>query len=354
MATATPNVALAGTATENRDVVQSIFNAARSSTPHIDDSIAVFTSDHSSQATLHGKEAHTGSAADASVHHTAICENAVRDDQASFLYQHEQGSDMRVSPSTQVVTHAQSQTPTQTDNEYSRLDDHNFMSSLPFDILDFTADVSGDFATNNLLSLPHDDQLLPYTSNFGPRNDFFLPASELPSGMQTPQDRRHRTLDMSAQAFQESVWLWIPTERDHGAAELKDLDRIALPHDAPRIQGIDSDNGQLCKQRIDELTRSAMLAVVLSTADRTFHRHILANFPSPDLLTSLINKFLDFHVHQDMTWIHPASINLTKETPVFLISLLAYGALLSPNQNIRKLGYAMQEAVRLAGREEVG
>lgn len=96
-----------------------------------------------------------------------------------------------------------------------------------------------------------------------------------------------------------------------------------------------------------------MLALVLSTADRAFHRHMIAYFPGADLLTNLVNRFLAFHANQDTTWIHPASITLPQEPPLFLTSLVAYGAILSPNQDLRKLGYALQEAVRLASREEV-
>lgn len=272
---------------------------------------------------------------------------------SSYFHPHGDPSDANPSPPTQHTIQGQLHTPMQTDHGHPRPEDQPFMDSLPLDVLDFGADAAFDFTTSHLLSLPFDDQSMPYNFNFAPGDDTSFPAFQIPSRAQTPHDRRHTTLDMGAQAFRESIWLWIPTERDHGAAELHALDRFALPREESRVQNIERGDARMCHGRIDEATRSEMLAMVLSTADRAVHRHMIVSFPGADLLTGLVNDFLVFHAQQDITWIHSSSITLNKESPVFLTCLVAHGAILSPNQDLRKLGYAMQEAVRIAGRDEV-
>ncbi|KAF2158258.1 hypothetical protein K461DRAFT_318225 [Myriangium duriaei CBS 260.36] len=204
-----------------------------------------------------------------------------------------------------------------------------------------------DFGMDNLFGVT--DRLDDVFTVFGDQEQIqpFEPG-EWPSnrsGFVTPNGGRTFNLGMIAQAFRESIWMWTPASADHAGDEQSNLtlleDNVTLERrgfiDLPPLQ-----------EHISQMTRGKMLAMVLKTCEPMIYPRVLGSFPSPNLLSNVIHNFLAFHVSQEVTWIHPATIELNRELPEFLTILAASGATISHVPEVLKLGFAMQEAVRVA------
>ena len=100
-------------------------------------------------------------------------------------------------------------------------------------------------------------------------------------------------------------------------------------------------------QQLSQATRDSILAMVLSTCEASIYPRVVACFPSAELLTNLLHSFVSFHLRQEISWIHPATLKINEESPEFIGSLICSGAALSRVLELRKLGFAMQEALRL-------
>lgn len=219
--------------------------------------------------------------------------------------------------------------------------------SLPRDVLDIGVDLTFDTPSifHTEFQFPTDQQLL--------QPEFELVEDDPPvsrGGFVTPGLRGKVDIIASVQAFKESLWLWTPEISDRNALEQRNL---SLPWDGTSSGSDFYSEFPLLHQGISSVTRGKILAMVLRTCEATMHSHVISHFPSSELLTNLIQNFVSFHSQQDIMWIHPASIELNKEPPLFLISMVATGAAISPIQEIRKLGFAMQEALREALPPEV-
>lgn len=170
------------------------------------------------------------------------------------------------------------------------------------------------------------------------------------SGFVTPGLRGKFNINASTQAFKESLWLWTPAKGDHGALDQLNL---SLPWDSVFVNDQGSIELSPSCERVSKTTRGKVLAMVLRTCEKDMYQHIVSNFPGTDLLTRLIHNFINFHARTDMPWIHLATIEVNKESPEFLGSMVAYGAAISTEPELRKLGFAIQEAVRMANPHEV-
>jgi len=212
--------------------------------------------------------------------------------------------------------------------------------SLPRDVLDFGVELTFDTPSifHTEFQFPTDQQLL---------QPEFEPFEDDPSvgrgGFVTPGLRGKVDIIASVQAFKESLWLWTPEVSDHSATEQRNL---SLPWDSTSSGSEFYSEFPLLHRGVSSVTRGKILAMVLRTCEATIHSHVISHFPSSEVLTNLIQNFVGFHSQQDIMWIHPASIELNREPPLFLISMVAAGAAMSPMQEVRKLGFAMQEALR--------
>lgn len=163
------------------------------------------------------------------------------------------------------------------------------------------------------------------------------------SGTRTPDIRN--SINLGAQAFKDSLWRWIPGQQDHGYAEQLNL---SLPPDADLSRIRLAFGGELVQPRISQTSRDRILGMVLSTCQQNSFARVVSSFPSADLLTRLLHNFIDFHSRLADCWIHLPTIQRDQSKPELLAIMVASGAVLSGVQVIRKLGFALQEAVRLA------
>ncbi|KAM3065720.1 hypothetical protein ACMFMG_011423 [Clarireedia jacksonii] len=161
------------------------------------------------------------------------------------------------------------------------------------------------------------------------------------------QMRKGRDVEQNAlpKFLQQSIWRFVPAPRDHGFAEQANL---SLPGEEGIVDSPESFgefNQRTTAEKLDTQSRDKILSIVLSQVK--LHRtSAISAFPSVELLDNLIQFFLAGPFHRGSAWIHSASFRPKKTRPELLLAMAAYGAVLTPDRSLRKLGFAMQEVVR--------
>ncbi len=220
------------------------------------------------------------------------------------------------------------------------------LQHFPRDVLDFNIDTSFEFT--NAYSMPtmlsNEQHNLPFLHARVEGEDH----SGSRSGYTTPGIRR--SISLGTQAFKESLWLWTPAAEDHGYAEQTNL---SLPFESVTSETAGVDTTFPCEQ-LSQAARDSILAMVLSTCEAATFPRVVACFPSAELLTNLLRNYISFHNRQEVSWIHPATLRVNDESAGFLGGLICSGAVLSRVPELRKLGFAIQEALRLSTATLVG
>ncbi|KAG9570649.1 hypothetical protein KCU71_g1226, partial [Aureobasidium melanogenum] len=144
------------------------------------------------------------------------------------------------------------------------------------------------------------------------------------------------------EAFQKSLWRWTPGRTDQGHCEQSNL---SLPNH------IGAPNLSTCRPHVEALTqlaRDRMLAMILETCERDAIPQIVTSFPSAELLNHLMQESLCFHDRETNSFIHIPTFRPQDMHAELVASIVFFGAVRSPILLIRKLGFALQESVRLA------
>lgn len=224
--------------------------------------------------------------------------------------------------------------------------EHHDLNFAPRDFLDFNFPTSFeyldgyDIPPHLNMRQSHDH---PAAGDVEPQVHFGQPVtSAARSGYATPTGKSG--LGMSAQAFKESLWLWTPQQGDNVKA---DQGNLSLPAEA-FITGEQEGLGPPPFPLLGQTARDQVLAAVLDNCDRAMTTVVVSSFPSAELLTVLIHKWMVYHRNQVDSWFHFAEFDPNNESPDMLICMIAAGAALSKSPRVRKLGYAFQEAARAA------
>ena len=173
-----------------------------------------------------------------------------------------------------------------------------------------------------------------------PTGDLQGPAS----GTRTPDVRN--SINLGTQAFKKSLWQWTPAQQDHGYAEQLNL---SLPYqniDSPEIRL--AADVHLVDQRLEQSSRDKILAMILSTCEPQMFSRVVSSFPSAELLDNIMHQFFSYQLSQTNSWIHLPTFRPNEQMPELIAAIVAAGAVLSTVPVVRKLGFAIQEAVRLA------
>lgn len=234
---------------------------------------------------------------------------------------------------------------------------------------DFLADIMMSVSPNQLDMGPvgsnSTDILMPDVFDFGIEKDFDLNAIDfqLLSQPFIPGSPTHQPIDaddtncppsraeynngagldpVSVEAFQKSLWRWTPGQTDRGHCEQINL---SLPYHL----GVPSSfTTRPCVEALNQLARDRMLAMVLDTCEREAVPRIVTSFPSAELLDHLMQEYLVFHDQEPDPFIHVPTFQPQLMRAELVASTVFFGAVRSPVPLIRKLGFALQESVRLA------
>jgi hypothetical protein len=150
-----------------------------------------------------------------------------------------------------------------------------------------------------------------------------------------------------AEAFRTSVWRFTPRPQDHSAAEQQHLSLpdVAQGHDSPESR-IRLDR-RTTTEKLDQSCRDKIIALVLSTCKPAMMFRSVSAFPSVELLDIVLQFFLTSSLSGADSWLHiPTFCSTTKDRTEILLAAISAGAVLTPDNSLRKLGFALQEAIR--------
>ncbi|EMC94132.1 hypothetical protein BAUCODRAFT_55242, partial [Baudoinia panamericana UAMH 10762] len=142
-----------------------------------------------------------------------------------------------------------------------------------------------------------------------------------------------------------SVWRFRPLAKDSGSAEQANLS-------LPTPTSLDIDRRVTCEP-LSQTSRDKILAMILSTCKPNSIPRAVACFPSISLLDSLFQFSLTSPGSHAKHWIHAPTLLAGQSRPEVLAAIIAAGAVLTPDAAIRKVGYAIQEAIRTAVQVQV-
>ncbi|KAH8682857.1 hypothetical protein BGZ60DRAFT_398838 [Tricladium varicosporioides] len=166
-------------------------------------------------------------------------------------------------------------------------------------------------------------------------------SSNIPD--QHPRHANDTDTNSTGRVLAQSIWRFVPAARDHGYAEQAHL---SLPDPDAIVNSPDFSHSQrTTTEKLDAASRDKILAIVLSQV-KSHSLPALSAFPSIELLDNLIQFFLAGPFPNASSWIHSASFRPKMARPELLLAMAAFGAILTPDRSLRKLGFAIQEVVR--------
>ncbi|RGP75129.1 hypothetical protein FLONG3_5813 [Fusarium longipes] len=175
-----------------------------------------------------------------------------------------------------------------------------------------------------------------------------------PRGAQTPRAASHtdpgEPAAMCTEAFQNSHWKFRPNAKDHAGAEEHNLSLPANDSAYPSPEsGVAFDsNARVTCAKLEGPARDRILMMVVSSCRSDHLSKAVASFPSAELLDTLLQYYLTSSVTHATTFIHAASFNPNEKRPELVAAMAACGAVLTSDPALSKLGYAIQECLRVA------
>lgn len=151
---------------------------------------------------------------------------------------------------------------------------------------------------------------------------------------------------VGADAFKRSlIGSWTPRPEDSSMMERRNL---AAPENVDTMP-IFAESQRLLHDPLSIHARDRILGMVLETCPQSSASHVIASFPSADFLSSCISYYFSRrHKEQIDSYIHLPTIDVNKQKAELLAMLVSAGAVCTASTAVRKLGYALQEAVRQA------
>ncbi|PKS12542.1 hypothetical protein jhhlp_000750 [Lomentospora prolificans] len=153
---------------------------------------------------------------------------------------------------------------------------------------------------------------------------------------------------LGSEAFRNSHWRFRPNPHDHGGAEEHNL---SLPpdstdHGSPESR-IHLEKRTTCAS-LSVAARDKILTMVVESCRPQNLSRAVAGFPSVELLDTLIQYSLASPVARFDNFLHAATFDPNKKSPELVAAMAAAGAVMTADPALTKLGYAIQECVRVA------
>jgi len=159
-----------------------------------------------------------------------------------------------------------------------------------------------------------------------------------------PQYAKEETAQITRgiDAFKKSLWRFNP---------VRNLDRYGNEH---QNLAVNVSNEQLSPDvakvvaKMDRGSRDKLLCMVLDSCEGTMRDRVVGGFPSSQMLHTLVNIYFDMAKRRVNQFIHPGTFVPGKCYPPLLACVIASGAVCTTLNSVRKLGFALQEAGRIA------
>ncbi|KLU92908.1 hypothetical protein MAPG_11856, partial [Magnaporthiopsis poae ATCC 64411] len=194
------------------------------------------------------------------------------------------------------------------------------------------------------LGIAHSTAIAPEDGDARPEH----PSSRQPLPAPSP-DPAGNPASAASEAFRNHHWRFWPSPRDHGAAEEQNLSLPSGPRDNPSPEShIRLSRTIYPACHLDTSVRDNILTTVIQSCRPENLPKAVAAFPSAELLDALIQHFLASPLPRACSFIHTPTLDPNRKRPELLLAMAAAGAVVTADPTLAKLGYAMQECVRVA------
>lgn len=213
----------------------------------------------------------------------------------------------------------------------------------PLNVMDFGIDTNLEFSDLDMGFLDAFNG-----KNLPPLESIDVHIDEAQTGNEENEEgyEFRRGVALGAEAFRKSsLWGWTPAHQDHGFAEQGNLSLPVNDADSPEAR-LNFDR-QILSERLSPSSRDKVLAMVLGTCQPANISRVVSSFPSAEVLDNLMQHFFDQASSRIDSWIHVPTFRANAKRPEYLSAIVAAGAVFTPLSTVRKLGFALQEAVRL-------
>ncbi|OCL05228.1 hypothetical protein AOQ84DRAFT_345070 [Glonium stellatum] len=207
-----------------------------------------------------------------------------------------------------------------------------------------------DFGLESNLELNDIDLSFLDTYNSKAPFDFESPNTEYNFTSNLPEEVSipHNRAALRTEAFRRSIWRFIPVSQDHGAAEQQHLSLPISESSRDNPESLINLRQRITMEKLNQSTRDKILALVIGTCKTANISRAVVSFPSMELLDILLQYYLTSPYSKVNSWLHiPTFCPTARRRPELLTILIAAGAVLTPDKSLRKLGLALQEAVRV-------
>ncbi|KAM0433838.1 hypothetical protein ACHAQK_009060 [Fusarium lateritium] len=225
--------------------------------------------------------------------------------------------------------------------------DSTYDSLRSHGLLDFRAD--GDTRFDDVATGLWD---LPYSPSFYYNGILLEPEACTAAVNAQPQQPNSasdtRPAALGRAAYRESaLGVWEPSQRDHINSNIKALSVLGeSPQDAIDLAGLEANNQQFSTLSVG--LRDQMMLLALETCKPESKLAIIRAFPTPEILSKLIESFFSHHRVQTDSWIHGPSFEPNQHQPEFLLAIVNAGTTFANSKILHTLGFALHEVVRLS------
>ncbi|KAH8683668.1 hypothetical protein BGZ61DRAFT_496026 [Ilyonectria robusta] len=208
--------------------------------------------------------------------------------------------------------------------------------SLKFDVEQFTF----EFPDPNLLS--GNDVDVQFLNNYNSNIPF-----EFDSISQPERSAAHSTPSpLSTEAFETLYWRFRPNKKDCQGSEERYLSMPSNGHTSPESR-VHLEKRVTCSE-LGMAARDKILAMVVKCCRPENSFRAASSFPSVKLLDTLLQYYLTSPVASAASFLHLATFDPNTRRPELVAIMAAAGAALTSDPALTKLGYAIQECVRVA------
>ncbi|KAJ5354329.1 hypothetical protein N7541_006893 [Penicillium brevicompactum] len=148
----------------------------------------------------------------------------------------------------------------------------------------------------------------------------------------------------AAAYHRSSLSAYQPAREDHA---FDDHENLSVPEVINSPQNNLSFRDTAICERLSPSSRDLILSLILEVSREATLSRIMKSFPGTELLDSLVQQYFEYQINAVESFIHTPTFRTNSEDPGALAVIAAAGAVRSSNPTIRKLGYALNEGVRM-------
>ena len=222
--------------------------------------------------------------------------------------------------------------------------DPAFDSLQTHGLLDFRADMDTRFddVAMDLWDLPHSPSFYYNGIMLEPKALAVLNSKQQPA-------TDGETVALGRAAYKASaLGVWEPSQRDHINSNIKALSVLGeSPHETIDLASLE-DNLVPKYSTISTSLRDQMLLLTLNTCKPENKLAVIRAFPTPEILSKLIESFFAHHRVQPDSFIHDSSFDPNQQGSELLLTIVNMGTTFADSKVLHSLGFALHEVARLS------